>query len=158
MAVFLESLLQQTAETCGRADHDDEVVDELIKRLDAIPNYMFTILAVRREWSKANRELLVELIRADQEALAWMEQPANREKLIGHWVDITKASRESAAKTYDLYISGPLKGKVFPKDAQVSRSGVEAVIAITKEGGSLKKDVTVEQIVDFSFLEAAGKK
>src|SRR5207245_9136128 len=93
---------------------------------EAIPKYMFTILAVRRDWASANRDTLAALIRADQDALEWLENPANRDAAIRDLVEITKTSADASTKTYDLYITGAMRGKVYSTQAQVARMGSEA--------------------------------
>src|SRR5712692_1774370 len=123
----------------------------------AVPKYMFTTLAVRRDWATANRDTLVSLLRGDIEALTFMGEPKNRDAVIKHLSEITKTSVDASTKTYDLYIAGPLKGKVYPPGAIVDRAGMEAVLAIMNEGGLLKKAVKVDDIVDSSYLEAASK-
>lgn len=124
---------------------------------EAIPKYMFTILAVRRDWARANRDTLAALIRADQDALEWLENPANRDAAIRDLVEITKTSADASTKTYDLYITGAMRGKVYAKQAQVDRVGVDAVIGIMNEGAQLKRPVRFEDVVDLSYLDAAGK-
>jgi len=124
----------------------------------AVPKYMFTTLAVKRDWARANKDTVISLIRGDQDALEWMDKPENRAAVIKHLTDITGASADAAAKTYDLYIAGAQRGKVFPKQAQVDRAGVEAVLAIMNEGGLLKRAVKVDDIVDFSYVELASKR
>lgn len=125
---------------------------------EAVPKYMFTVLAMRRDWARANKDTVVSLIRGDQDALEWMDKPENRSSVIKHLTEITGASADAATKTYDLYLAGAQRGKVYPKSAQVDRAGVDAVLAIMNEAGLLKKAVKVDDVVDFSYVELASKR
>ena len=68
---------------------------------DAVPSYMFTTIAAKRDWSRQNADALVRFIRGYQEFLVWMQDPANRGKMVDHWVKLSGASEEAARQTYD---------------------------------------------------------
>jgi len=114
---------------------------------EAVPEYMFGTIAVRRDWARQNPELVVRFIRGYQDGLAWIYDPANRDKVIAHWVDISKSSPDAAAETYDQYVAGPLRGKVLPEQARISRTAMQAVIDLMTESNILQRPLTVDEVV-----------
>ncbi|HLH23616.1 MAG TPA: ABC transporter substrate-binding protein [Chloroflexota bacterium] len=125
---------------------------------DAVPNYMFTTVAAKRDWARQNADALVRFIRGYQEFLEWMQDPANRDKMVDYWVKLSGASEEAGGQTYDTYVAGPLKNKVISPDAGVDRDGVKAVIDIMLEADILKRPLTVDDVVDLSYLERASQR
>ncbi|HZS01846.1 MAG TPA: ABC transporter substrate-binding protein [Chloroflexota bacterium] len=125
---------------------------------DAVPNYMFTTVATKRDWGRQNADALVRFIRGYQEFLTWMQDPANRAKMVQYWVKLSGASEEAASQTYDTYVTGPLKNKVISPDASVDRDGVQAVIDIMLESDILKRPLTVDEVVDLSYWQRASQR
>jgi NitT/TauT family transport system substrate-binding protein len=125
---------------------------------DAVPNYMFTTLAAKRDWARQNADALVRFIRGYQEFLDWMQNPASKAKMVDYWVSLSGASEEAARQTYDTYVSGPLKNKVISPDASIDRDGVKAVIDIMLESDVLKRPLTVDEVVDVTYLERASRR
>jgi ABC-type nitrate/sulfonate/bicarbonate transport system substrate-binding protein len=125
---------------------------------DAVPEYMFGTIAVRRDWARQDHDLVVRFIRGYQDGLAWIYDPVNREKVIAYWVDISKSSPDAATKTYDEYIVGPLRGKVLPEQARISRPAMQAVIDLMTESNILQRPLTLDEVVDYSYLEEASRR
>jgi ABC-type nitrate/sulfonate/bicarbonate transport system substrate-binding protein len=125
---------------------------------DAVPNYMFTTVATKRDWARQNTDLVVRFIRGYQEFLQWMENPANKAEMVEHWEKLSGASAEASVQTYDTYVSGPLKNKVLSPNAAVDREGVQAVIDIMLESDILKRPLTVDEVVDLSYWERASQR
>ncbi len=125
---------------------------------EAIPQYMFGTMATKRDWARQNSDTLVRFLRGYQDALDWIEDPANKAKVVEHWADIAKTNPEAAAKTYELYVTGPLKDKMLSKKAGVSLEGMKAVVDMMTEGGILKRPVSIDELLDLSYLEQASKR
>jgi NitT/TauT family transport system substrate-binding protein len=125
---------------------------------DAVPNYMFTTVATKRDWGRQHADALVRLIRGYQDFLTWMQDPASKAKMVEYWVKLSGASEEAARQTYDTYVTGPLKNKVIAPDAGVDRNGVQAVIDIMLESDILKRPLTVDEVVDLSYWERASQR
>jgi len=125
---------------------------------DAVPEYMFGTIATRRDWARQNSDLVVRFIRGYQDGLAWIYDPANREKVIAYWVDISKSSPDAATKTYDEYIAGPLRGKVLPEGARINRTAMQAVIDLMIESNILQRPLTLDEVLDLSYLEQASRR
>jgi NitT/TauT family transport system substrate-binding protein len=125
---------------------------------DAVPNYMFTTIATKRDWARQHADALVGFIRGYQEFLQWMQNPANRDKMVAYWVKLSGASEEAGRQTYDTYVTGPLKNKVLSPDAGIDRDGVKAVIDIMLESDILKRPLTVDEVVDLSYWQRASQR
>ena len=139
-------------------DAQDRGLRHLGSSSDAIPLYMFTTVATKRDWATQNADVLVRFIRGYQEFLTWMAEPANKDKMIQHWVEISKATPEAAARTYDLYVAGPQKDKVIAQRAEVNREGLQAVIDLMLEADILKRPLTADQVLDLSYWERASRR
>jgi NitT/TauT family transport system substrate-binding protein len=137
-------------------DAADRGLRHLGSSADAIPSYMFTTAAAKRDWVRDNADTVVRFIRGYQDFLTWMENPASKDKMVEHWVEISKSTPEAAAKTYDLYVTGLLKGKGIATRAEVSREGLQAVIDTMLESEILKRPLTVDQVLDLSYWERAS--
>src|SRR5215470_12679711 len=56
---------------------------------DAVPEYLYTVTAARREWAAANRDALVRYVRALSSAFKFIRDPANRAKVVRTIVETT---------------------------------------------------------------------
>lgn len=149
-ATLLQAPLSFDAETQG--------LRRLGRSGDAVPNYLYTVLATKRDWGRQHADTLVRFLRGYQDAIAWVYAPENKARVIEHWVQISKASPEAATRTYDLYISGPLAGKVVMRGGAVPREGIQAVLDMMLESEILKRPLTVDEVVDLTYLERAGQR
>jgi NitT/TauT family transport system substrate-binding protein len=125
--------------------------------VEALPRYTYAILAAKRDWARQNADTLVRYLRAYQQTLRWIEDPANRERVVEHWAQIAGASPEAATKTYELYVTGVFKGKVLPQGGAADREGVQAAIDLITESGTLKRPLTPDDVLDASYLARASQ-
>jgi NitT/TauT family transport system substrate-binding protein len=139
-------------------DAQDRGLRHLGSVSEAVPKYMFTTIATKRDWAGQNADTVVRFIRGYQEFLVWMADPAHKDAIVQHWIDVSKSSPEAAAKTYDLYMTGPLKDKVISPRAEVDRAGLQAVIDLMLEADILKRPLTVDQVLDLSYWERASQR
>jgi ABC-type nitrate/sulfonate/bicarbonate transport system substrate-binding protein len=122
---------------------------------DAVPEYLYTVTAARRSWADANQDALVRYVRALSSAFKFIRDPANRPKIVRTIVDTTGFAEGNAELTLALYFE-PDRG-VLPKAGEINVRGMEQVIALMGEGGTLAPPLPkAERFIDLRFLQAAG--
>lgn len=122
---------------------------------EAVPEFLYTVTAVRRSWAEANKEAITRYVRALAAAFGFIRDPGNRDRVITTIVEATGASEAVAGQTLDLYFK-PERG-VLPKRAEIDLKGLEQVIAFMGEAGTLKAPLPrAERFVDLQYLRAAG--
>jgi NitT/TauT family transport system substrate-binding protein len=115
----------------------------------------FVSVQVRKSWVQqpANAELLVRYLRAKKQALAWLNDPKNREEATQILAAKLKLSPDIATRTYDLVFS---RLQMFSKDIGVDADAVQDVISQLVAVGSLKEPAPkATEFQDGSFAERA---
>lgn len=122
--------------------------------LEVMPNLQFNVIAVRRSWAAANKNVVVALARAYGATFRYMGDPANRADVTKTVVDITGANEQVARAVLALYYE-PDRG-VMPKQAEINIAGVEKVIALLADAGQIGRPApAAERFVDLEYLRAA---
>jgi ABC-type nitrate/sulfonate/bicarbonate transport system substrate-binding protein len=122
---------------------------------DAVPEYLYTVTAARREWAAANKDTLVRYARALASAFQFIRDPANRDRVTQTIVDTTGFAVGNAQLTLGLYFEPDRR--VLPRAGEINMAGIEAVIALMAEGGTLTPPLpSAERFVDLQYLRAAG--
>ena len=122
---------------------------------DVMPNFQFTVSAVRRSWGEKNKDALVRYVRGLAGAYRFMRDPANREEVVKIILDTTGTSEDIARKTLALYFE-PDRG-VVPKQGELDLKGLGQVIQFMSEAGELNPPLpSAEKFVDLQYLRAAG--
>ena len=122
---------------------------------DAMPNFQFTVSAVRRSWGEKNKEALVRYVRALAASFRFMRDPANREEVVRTIVETTGSTEEIARLTLQLYFE-PDRG-VIPKQGEIDVKGFDQVVQTMGEVGELKSPLpSAERFYDLQYLKAAG--
>jgi len=122
---------------------------------EAVSAFQFQLLAVKRSWAAANKDVLVRFVRAIASSFRFIRDPANRAEVIKTMVAVTGSTEEIAGQTFSLYFE-PDRG-VMPKQAEFSIAGLAQVIAFMGDGGMLAQPLPPpERFVDPQYLKAAG--
>ena len=122
---------------------------------DAVSDFQFQLLAVKRSWAAANKDIVVRFVRAIASSLRFMRDPANRYEVIKAMVAATGSTEDIAGQTLELYFA-PERG-VIPKQGEVSIAGLAQVITFMGEGGMLPQPLPQpERFIDLQYLKAAG--
>jgi ABC-type nitrate/sulfonate/bicarbonate transport system substrate-binding protein len=122
---------------------------------EAVSAFQFQLLAVKRSWAAANKDVLVRFVRAIASSFRFIRDPANRAEVIKTMVAVTGSTEDIAGQTLALYVE-PDRG-VMPKQAEFSIAGLAQVIAFMGEGGMLAQPLPPpERFVDPQYLKAAG--
>jgi NitT/TauT family transport system substrate-binding protein len=122
---------------------------------EAVPDFLYTVTAVRRSWAEAHKDAMTRYVRALGAAFKFIREPDNRDAVIKSIVESTGCSEAIAAQTLDLFFK-PERG-VLPRQAEIELKGMQEVIAMMAEAGALKAPLPPPQrFVDLQFLRAAG--
>jgi len=123
--------------------------------LEVIPVLQFNVLAARRDWAQANKDVATRLARAFGNAYKFMRDPTNRDEVGKIIVETTGAPAEVARSMLTFYYE-PDRG-VMPKQAEISMPGMSKVIELLAQTGELKAPLpTPNRFVDLQYLRAAG--
>ncbi len=122
---------------------------------EAVPDYLYTVTAVRRSWAQTHREAVVRFVRAMAATFQFIRDPANRDTVIGIIAESAECSNTIAAQTLDLFL---LPGsKVLPQRGEIDLDALQRVIAMMAEAGLLKPPLpAAERFIDLQYLQAAG--
>jgi ABC-type nitrate/sulfonate/bicarbonate transport system substrate-binding protein len=122
---------------------------------EAIPELLYTVTAVRRSWAQAHKETMVRYVRALAASFAFIRDVANRDKVVHTVMQSTNASDEIARATLALFFE-PERG-VIPKQGEIDRHGLDHVIVMMGEAGTLKPPLpSADRFIDLQYLQAAG--
>lgn len=122
---------------------------------DAVPNFLFTVSAVKKSWGEKNRDALVRYVRGLASAFRFMRDPMTRDDVVRMAIDTTGSSEEIIRQTLALYFE-PDRG-VVPKQAELDVKGLGQVIQFMAEAGELKPPLPMpDRFVDLQYLKAAG--
>jgi ABC-type nitrate/sulfonate/bicarbonate transport system substrate-binding protein len=122
---------------------------------DAVPDYVYTVTAVRKSWAAAHGDLVVRYVRGLAAAHRIIRDPAQRAMVIRTIVDTTKVTPEIAERTLALYFEPDRK--VLPRQAEIEMTAFTQVIASMGEAGLLKAPLPpADRFVDLQYLRLAG--
>jgi len=122
---------------------------------EAVPNFQFQVLAVRRAWAAANKDTVVRVVRALAGGFRFVRASTNRAEVIKAMMELTGSSEDIARQTLALYFE-PDRG-VVPKQGEINVAGLAQVIAFMAEAGLLAPPLPApEKFVDLQYLRAAG--
>ena len=124
---------------------------------EAVPEFLYTVTAVRRPWAEAHKDAVVRYVRAFGAAFKFIRDPANRSAIVKIIVETTDSSAEIAEQTLKLFFQP--ERNVLPKQAEINVKGLAQVIAFMGEAGTIKAPLpAVERFVDLQYLGLAGVK
>jgi ABC-type nitrate/sulfonate/bicarbonate transport system substrate-binding protein len=122
---------------------------------DAVPNFLFTVSAVRKSWGEKNKDVSVRYVRGLASAFRFMHDPKNRDEVVRIMIEATGSSEDIARQTLSLYFD-PDRG-VVPRQAELDVKGLGQVIQFMAEAGELKPPLpAADRFVDLQYLKAAG--
>jgi len=118
---------------------------------DQIPHFQFTSLDVDKSWAEANRDLLIRFLRGFIRAHDWFY--ANRAGSNRITMQESGIEERYADRAWEEYT----RAEIFPRDAEASAEGVQALIetsALIRELPSRAR-TRAEDYIDRSWLAAA---
>jgi ABC-type nitrate/sulfonate/bicarbonate transport system substrate-binding protein len=117
---------------------------------DMYPQWPYEAFAARESWLTKERDQANRFLRAYRRGVRHTRE--NREEAIAALRKFVKMDPADAPAGYDLYRDS------FPLDGKMAEKGIGIVIDQEFETGRLKKKLTIEDMVDRSFIAAFGKK
>ncbi|HEX9146808.1 MAG TPA: ABC transporter substrate-binding protein [Candidatus Binatia bacterium] len=117
---------------------------------DMFPEWPYEAFAARESWLAKERDQANRFLRAYQKGTRYTRD--NREDAIKALRKFVKMDPAVAPAGYDQYRDS------FPLDGKIAEKGIGVVIDQEFETGRLKKKITIDDMVDRSFIAAFGKK
>jgi NitT/TauT family transport system substrate-binding protein len=123
--------------------------NKLLDLKEIFPEWPYETFAARESWLNKERDQVTKFLRAFQRAVKYTrENKGDAVRIIRKYVKMDPAY---APAGYDEYRDS------FPLDGQIAEKVIPLVIEQEIESGRLKKKVTLEDMVDRSFIKALGK-
>ena len=124
---------------------------------EAVPEFLYTVTAVRRSWAEANKDTVLRYVRALASSFKFIRDPANRKAVAKTIVETTGSSAAIAEQTLMLYFEP--ERNVLPRQGELNLDGLTQVIAFMSEAGTIKTPLpAAKQFADLQYLHAAGVK
>jgi len=124
---------------------------------DAVPDFLYTVSAVRKSWAEKNREALLRYLRGLSATFKFIRDPANRKSVVKTIVETTDTPADIAQQTLALFFEP--ERRVLPMQGEINVNGLSQVIDFMAEAGLLKQPLpTAERFVELKYLQAAGVK
>lgn len=70
------------------------------------PSFPYITWSVRSAWAKDHGDLVVRFIKAQLQAIRWLNDPANKVKAIALLAEQTGSTSQDASRSYDLFVTG----------------------------------------------------
>jgi ABC-type nitrate/sulfonate/bicarbonate transport system substrate-binding protein len=128
----------------------------LLGRTDEmVPEYLYTVTAVRRSWAADHREALVRFVRAMAASFKFIRDPAHRDAVVKIIAQTTGCTDAIAAQTLDLYFQP--RRDVLPQRGEINLNALQQVVALMGGAGLLKPPLPpAQRFVDLQYLHDAG--
>jgi ABC-type nitrate/sulfonate/bicarbonate transport system substrate-binding protein len=139
--------------------HDLQAVKEGYRILglstEAVPDFLYTVTAVRRSWADGNKEALVRYVRALGSAFKFIRDPPNRKAVAKVIVETTDSTAEAAEQTLKLFFEP--ERNVLPTQGEINLKGLAQVITFMGQAGTVKAPLPPpDRFVDLQYLKLAG--
>jgi ABC-type nitrate/sulfonate/bicarbonate transport system substrate-binding protein len=122
---------------------------------EAGADLIFNVDMVRRAWGAQNKDTLVRFVRAMGAAYVFMNDPKNRDEVVGIVSDTGKISDDVARQIFAPYLEADKN--VLPRQGEISLAAFNRVIALMGEVGAISVPAPpAEKFVDTQYLKAAG--
>jgi len=123
--------------------------NKLLDLKEIFPEWPYETFAARESYLGKERDQVTKFIRAYQKGVKYtLDNKSDAVKIMGKYVKLDPAY---APAGYDEYRDS------FPLNGQIAEKVIPAVIEEEFQTGRIKKKVTVEDMVDRSFIKALGR-
>jgi NitT/TauT family transport system substrate-binding protein len=110
---------------------------------DYVKDYPFTGLEVARPWASAHQAVAKGLLAALDDSAAWFYAPENHDALIAMGVKNFNISAAEATQSLEFL----QKIRYFALTSNVSRKGLESLIAVMRGSGDVSNPITADSLV-----------
>jgi len=122
---------------------------------EAVPEFLYTVTAVRRSWAETHAEAMVRYVRGLSSAFKFIHDPANRTAVIKTIVETVGTSETIARQTLVLYFEPDRK--VLPRGGELDLKGMSQAIAMLVDSGAVKPPLpAADRFLDPRYLRLAG--
>jgi len=111
--------------------------------LDVLPDMPFAGIAVNRPWAEAHIDVLKRFLDAYTKAVAWFNDPNNREAAVAIQMDTSKIQQDDVEKAYAFLHDKNL----FEPTGEISKRKVGSVVDTLRELGDLPADFQVDRLL-----------
>ncbi len=119
---------------------------------ETIPDIDYSGFAIAEQWGRANEALVVAFLRATLQGIDWLRHPANKEQAKRIYGQVTELQPEFLERLYDQMIVQQMLSLTMRPNLK----GIENVLALGLQQGSLTAMPPVERWVDLSYLDKAS--
>jgi ABC-type nitrate/sulfonate/bicarbonate transport system substrate-binding protein len=145
------------AATIMNQPDDFRAMDEGFTRLalstEAVQDYTFNSPTVRRDWARANADVLVRFLRAFGRAADWLYAPANRDEAVAILVERTKQDEKYARQTYELAVT---QAHMYADRGRPRVEGMQNVLELLASVDELSRPLPPpDKYLDMSYWERA---
>jgi NitT/TauT family transport system substrate-binding protein len=99
---------------------------------DVVPSLALSVTAVRKDWAAQNAVALRKYLKAQADAVNWLNVPANKSKAIAILASSTNSTPAEAASAYDYWV-----GKKVLTDKCAVASRFDTLVTVLKEQNRL---------------------
>ena len=123
--------------------------NKLLDLKEVFPEWPYETFAAREPWLSKERDQAVKFLRAYQKGVKYTQE--NKNDAVRIMRKYVKMDPAYAPAGYDEYRDS------FPLNGQIAEKIIPTVIEQEIEAGRIKKKITVEDMIDRSFIKAAGR-
>jgi ABC-type nitrate/sulfonate/bicarbonate transport system substrate-binding protein len=125
------------------APQDKMMLDQGFNGLAFYPDYhphlALSLTSVNRTWAAAHADIVKAFMRAQKNAITWLNDPANKDEAIALLMKATSSDKPSSDYAYEVYLK---KLRIFPADGCIQTQGLETLIQImSKVNPKVKGDL-----------------
>jgi ABC-type nitrate/sulfonate/bicarbonate transport system substrate-binding protein len=117
-----------------------------------LPDFQLSAIGVRERWAQKNRGVVIRYLKALVSTYQWLHD--NRDESMKLLASISKLDQKYIPNSWETYT----KTQIWPRNGEVNLKGVQTVLRLMDQEGSLRKPLPrPEDIVDSTYLEEARK-
>ena len=124
--------------------------NKLLDLKEIFPEWPYETFAARESWLSKEKDQVTKFLRAYQRGVKYTHD--NKDDSVRILKKYVRMDPAYAPAGYDEYRDS------FPLNGQIAEKAIPTVIEQEFEGGRLKKKLTVEDMIDRSFISSLGKK
>jgi ABC-type nitrate/sulfonate/bicarbonate transport system substrate-binding protein len=113
---------------------------------DYFPHLTLSVSAVSKAWANKNADVVRAFMRAQAAAIAWLYDPANREEAYRLLMEETKADRDAAKESYEVYVT---KLQMFAMNGCIQPIGIRTLLGVlSKANKAVQADEPADRYID----------
>ncbi|MDF2114356.1 ABC transporter substrate-binding protein [Roseiarcaceae bacterium H3SJ34-1] len=109
----------------------------------------FTGYTVNVNWAQKNKSAIRKMMDLYARGIDWFYDSKNKDEAVAILVKSIKTDPKDTADTYDFFV----KLKVFDRDGDVEKSGIEHLIKILKDQGEIEGSTDISRFYDASLTK-----